>query len=88
MSTKRFEPSTIKNKVKRQEVARKHKREKGQKKLQARLAQAKAEANDPAAKQVRESMYYLTTNLIGKHRNGLRRMSQKPWIIPVNSTLQ
>jgi ribosome production factor 1 len=52
MSTKRFEPSSIRNKIKRQEVVRKHKREKGQKKLQTRLAQAKAELKDPATKKV------------------------------------
>ncbi|KAJ7639257.1 anticodon-binding protein [Roridomyces roridus] len=49
----RFEPSTIKNKIKREEVARKNKKAKGQQKLQKRLAQAKTEANDPAAKKKR-----------------------------------
>ncbi|KAJ7126424.1 anticodon-binding protein [Mycena crocata] len=52
MST-RFEPSTIKNKIKREEVSRKTKKAKGQEKLQKRLALAKAEANDPAAKKKR-----------------------------------
>ncbi|KAJ6539737.1 anticodon-binding protein [Mycena capillaripes] len=53
MSSTRFEPSSIKNKLKREEVSRKTKKAKGQQKLQRRLAQAKAEANDPAAKKKR-----------------------------------
>ncbi|KAI8985560.1 Brix-domain-containing protein [Trametes punicea] len=53
MPTSRFEPSTIKNKVKREEVARKRKKEKREEKLKRRLAQAKAEANDPLAKKKR-----------------------------------
>ncbi|KAJ7437110.1 anticodon-binding protein [Mycena galericulata] len=53
MSSSRFEPSSIRNKIKREEVSRKTKKAKGQQKLQKRLAQAKAEANDPAAKKKR-----------------------------------
>ncbi|KAF9642680.1 Brix-domain-containing protein [Thelephora ganbajun] len=53
MPSARFEPSSIKNKVKRQEIARKLKREKRQRKLQSRLAIAKAEIADPAAKKKR-----------------------------------
>ncbi|KAJ3565116.1 hypothetical protein NP233_g7846 [Leucocoprinus birnbaumii] len=53
MPTARFEPSTIKNKIKREEVLRKSKKAKTQAKLQKRLAQAKLEANDPAAKKKR-----------------------------------
>ena len=53
MPTSRFEPSSIKNKVKREEIARKQKKAKRQDKLQRRLAQAKVEANDPLAKKVR-----------------------------------
>ncbi|KAI0675483.1 Brix-domain-containing protein [Trametes maxima] len=53
MPTSRFEPSAIKNKVKREEIARKQKKEKRQEKLQRRLAQAKLEANDPLAKKKR-----------------------------------
>ncbi|KAF9786471.1 Brix-domain-containing protein [Thelephora terrestris] len=53
MPSARFEPSSIKNKVKRQETVRKLKREKGQKKLQSRLAIAKAEVADPGAKRKR-----------------------------------
>ncbi|KAJ7098767.1 anticodon-binding protein [Mycena belliarum] len=49
----RFEASSIKNKIKREEVSRKTKKAKGQQKLQKRLAQAKAEASDPAAKKKR-----------------------------------
>jgi ribosome production factor 1 len=52
MPSTRFESSSIKNKVKRQEITRKLKREKGQRKLRSRLAIAKAEATDPAAKKV------------------------------------
>lgn len=46
MPANRFEPSTIKNKIKREEIARKQKREKRQSKLQRRLANAKAESED------------------------------------------
>jgi ribosome production factor 1 len=53
MPTSRFEPSSIKNKIKREEVAQKSKKAKNQLKLQKRLARAKAEANDPGAKKVR-----------------------------------
>ncbi|KAG5652049.1 hypothetical protein H0H81_006469 [Sphagnurus paluster] len=49
----RFEPSKIKNKAKREEISRKNKKAKSQEKLQRRLAQAKLEANDPAAKKKR-----------------------------------
>jgi len=54
MPTSRFEPSVIKNKVKREEVARKQKKQKRQDKLQRRLALAKAEAADPVAKKKRK----------------------------------
>jgi len=50
MPTTRLEASSIKNKVKRLEIARKLKREKGQRKLQPRLVMAKAEIADPATK--------------------------------------
>ncbi len=50
MASNRFEPSTIRNKIKREEVARKGKKDKRQEKLQKRLARAKVEANDPLAK--------------------------------------
>jgi ribosome production factor 1 len=51
----RFEPSSIKNKVKREEVFRKSKKARNQLKLKKRLEQAKLEASDPAAKKVRLS---------------------------------
>jgi hypothetical protein len=51
-ATRKFQPSSIKNKIKREDEARKLKRSKRQDKLQRRLALAKAEANDPAAKKV------------------------------------
>ncbi|KDQ26919.1 hypothetical protein PLEOSDRAFT_1043192 [Pleurotus ostreatus PC15] len=53
MAPTRFEPSSIRNKIKREEIARKSKRSKNQEKLKRRLAQAKEEANDPAAKKKR-----------------------------------
>lgn len=52
MTPKRFEPSLIKNKIKREDVARKQKKAKRQEKLQKRLARAKAEAADPLQKKV------------------------------------
>ena len=52
MPTVRFEPSSIKNKVKREEIARKAKRAKRQAKLQKRLERAKIEEKDPLAKKV------------------------------------
>jgi ribosome production factor 1 len=57
MPTDRFEPSKIKNKMKREEIARKQKRQKGQSKLQKRLEQAKAEADNPAAKKVHKYIF-------------------------------
>ncbi|EKM81789.1 hypothetical protein AGABI1DRAFT_118863 [Agaricus bisporus var. burnettii JB137-S8] len=53
MPAARFEPSSIKNKIKRQDVFRKGKKARTQAKLQKRLAQAKLEANDPAQKKKR-----------------------------------
>ncbi|THH32384.1 hypothetical protein EUX98_g1791 [Antrodiella citrinella] len=55
MPSSRFEPSSIKNKIKREEVSRKLKKSKGQEKLQRRLAQAKLEADDPALKKKRKA---------------------------------
>jgi ribosome production factor 1 len=52
MPASRFEPSAIKNRLKREEVARKTRKAKNHHKLQKRLAQAKLEANDPAFKKV------------------------------------
>ncbi|KAL4254855.1 U3 snoRNP protein/Ribosome production factor 1 [Abortiporus biennis] len=54
MPTSRFEPSTIKNKIKREEISGKLKKTKRQEKLARRLAQAKAEADNPAAKKRRQ----------------------------------
>ena len=51
-SSHRFERKAIKNKQKREVVFHKAKKEKGQAKLQRRLANAKREADDPKAKQV------------------------------------
>ncbi|KAH9975850.1 anticodon-binding protein [Lactifluus volemus] len=52
-SSHRFEPSAIKNKRKREQVFHKAKKDKGQAKLQRRLAIAKREADDPKAKKKR-----------------------------------
>jgi len=65
MPTSRFEPSVIKNKIKREEVVQKAKKAKTQAKLQKRLAQAKLEANDPAVKKVRTAqIFYKSLRLI------------------------
>ena len=61
-----IQSSLIKNKIKRQEVASKQKKEKGKQKLQKRLARAKQEANDPAAKKVCKSYHRFTATT---HRN-------------------
>jgi uncharacterized protein YaiI (UPF0178 family) len=53
----RFEPSSIKNKIKREEVAKKAKKAKSQQKLQKRLAQAKLEATNPALKKVSKASF-------------------------------
>jgi ribosome production factor 1 len=53
MSSRKLQPSSIKNKIKREDEARKAKRTKRQDKLQRRLALAKEEAKDPALKRVR-----------------------------------
>ncbi|KAK7023378.1 Ribosome production factor 1 [Paramarasmius palmivorus] len=50
MPPSRFEPSVIKNKIKREEIANKNKKSKRQDKLQRRLDRAKLEATDPAEK--------------------------------------
>ena len=61
----RFEPSTIKNKIKREDIANKNKKAKNQQKLQKRLTQAKLEASDPLAKKVRRfSVSVLRAELI------------------------
>jgi len=52
MPATRFEPSSIKNKVKREEIANKRKKGKAKEKLEKRLARAKLEAKDPALKKV------------------------------------
>jgi len=65
MPTSRFEPSAIKNKVKREEVVRRKKKAKTQAKLQKRVALAKFETNDPAAKKVRIGSIYYFTSLRG-----------------------
>ncbi|KAK7679437.1 hypothetical protein QCA50_017491 [Cerrena zonata] len=54
MPTSRFEPSSIKNKIKREDITRKLRKSKGQSKLQRRLALAKEEATNPAAKKRRQ----------------------------------
>ncbi|KAF4569951.1 hypothetical protein EYR36_009757 [Pleurotus pulmonarius] len=55
MAPTRFEPSSIRNKIKREEIARKSKRTKNQEKLKRRLEQTKHESLDPQAKKKRLS---------------------------------
>jgi len=55
-SSHRFTTSAIKNKQKRERVFHKAKKEKGQAKLQRRLANAKREADDPKAKRVLQAL--------------------------------
>lgn len=73
MASNRFEPSAIRNKIKREEVTRKGKKDKRQEKLQKRLARAKVEANDPLAKKVlslslRADSFTLMTPIIDQKR--------------------
>ena len=90
MPTSRFEPSLIKNKIKREEVVRKSKKAKSQLKLQRRLALAKQEANDPAAKKV--SFIFLPPISLAKTddelfgRNVLKKTFLAPLTIPENLT--
>ncbi|KAJ7576914.1 anticodon-binding protein [Mycena floridula] len=53
MPTSRFEPSTIKNKIKREEQYGKSRKGKSHRKLEERMARAKEEATNPAAKKKR-----------------------------------
>lgn len=78
LSSNRFESKAIKNKQKREKVFHKAKKEKGQAKLQRRLANAKREADDPEAKQVcMPCVRYFWAILHGSDtcRNDWRRMS-------------
>ena len=56
----RFTTSAITNKEKRGQVFHKAKKEKGQAKLQRRLANAKREADDPKAKRVLQASLALS----------------------------
>ena len=89
MPTARFEPSSIKNKLKREEVARKFKKAKSQTKLQKRLSRAKLEANDPAAKKVREirGQAIRAQAIAFSNRNGSPKMCPERLIILENSIL-
>jgi hypothetical protein len=87
MPTSRFEPSLIKNKIKREEVVRKSKKAKSQLKLQRRLALAKQEANDPSAKKVKFSpLLFLIFSFQYLSRNVLRKTFLAPLTIPENLT--
>ena len=93
MPTSRFEASLIKNKIKREEVVRKSKKAKSQLKLQRRLALAKQEANDPAAKKVTFFLFSLSfffniTNDELFARNVLQKTFLAPLTIPENLTRQ
>jgi ribosome production factor 1 len=52
MPPTRFNPSSIKNRIKREDVHRAQKKIKAQEKLKRRLALAEAERKDPEAKKV------------------------------------
>ena len=69
---------------------RKLKREKGQRKLQSRLAIAKAEIADPAAKKVRRPSSspsgYLLSGLYFEFRKGWHRMSPRHLTTNANLT--
>ena len=54
MVSKRFEPSQIGNKAKREDVAAKQRKAKTQQKLKKRLERAKVESQNPALKKVRD----------------------------------
>jgi len=89
MPTSRFEPSLIKNKIKREEVVRKSKKAKNQLKLQRRLALAKEEANDPAAKKVSclFPQYPLQILMVNSFaRNVWQKTFLALWTIPGNLT--
>ncbi len=85
MPPSRFEPNSIKNKIKREEIARKSKKAKGQQKLQKRLAQAKLEANDPAAKKVSTLVFHGIHKLKIFCRNVSLKMCHVHWTTRENS---
>lgn len=57
MASSRLQPSLVKNKIKREELTRKAKKDKRQQKLQKRLARAKEEVHDPLVKQVSSFLF-------------------------------
>jgi ribosome production factor 1 len=59
MPADRFYASSIKNKMKREDVHRAMKKKKGQEKLKRRLALAEAERKDPEARQVSRIAFWL-----------------------------
>lgn len=56
MVSKRFEPSQIGNKAKREDVAAKQRKAKTQQRLKKRLERAKVESQNPALKKVRDAV--------------------------------
>ena len=72
MSSK-FEPSQIKNKMKREDEARKKKRAKSKQKLEKRLEQAKTESKDPLAKKVRQQYAYSILNELRRKKETASR---------------
>lgn len=59
MANSRLQPSQVKNKIKREELLKKARKEKRQHKLQKRLSRAKEEAHDPLVKKVSLFLFYL-----------------------------
>lgn len=86
MPSSRFEPSSIKNKIKREEIARKLRKSKGQSKLQRRLALAKEEATNPAAKKVCPTIVIHVTETYVIIREDKLKMHHEHWTTLVNLT--
>lgn len=98
MPPTRFQPSSIKNRIKREDVHRSAKKNKSQEKLKKRQALAAAERKDPSLKEV--SMLYTPTMCLTLTVQIKRRIAENvprtldnsrefnPSIIPVNNAPQ
>jgi hypothetical protein len=84
----RFEPSQVKNKMKREELTRKKRKDRTQEKLKRRLAIVKAEEDDPEAKKVHIQSSLLELLLIYICSEGWRKMSPLHSTTLANSTQQ
>jgi hypothetical protein len=90
MPPTRFEPSQVKNKIKREELLHKKKKSKIQEKLKRRLAQAELEKDDPTAKKVlAHSRKQTFVSLIAACISVVwSKMSLEHWKIHANSILR